>query len=511
MTARAKIDDAQRALRFFRECLTHSKGEHAGESFDLLPWQEKFLRDVFGTKRADGSRQYRQAYLEVPRKNGKSTLGAGIALYLLLMDREPGAEIYSAAADAEQASLVFAEAKSMIESNPALAKRCQVYRRAITVPSTGSVYKVLSAEAYSKHGLNAHGIIFDEVHAQPNRELWDVLNTSTGARRQPLTLAITTAGYDRHSICWGLHVHAKAVLDGTLKDESFYGTIFSAEPDDDWRNPETWAKANPSLGQTVKREYLEQECARAVMIPAYENTFRRLHLNQWTEQDVRWLPLLTWDACAGEPIDVASLAGRSCFGGLDMSTTTDISALVRYFPSDGDGPDLVVPTYWLAEDTLRERSKRDRVPYDQWAREGLINVTPGNAVDYGRVRADVLAMHEHTPFRELAFDRWNISQLTSELKAEGVPMVLFGQGFASMSPAAKELERRLLGKAFRHGGDPVLRWMAGNVAAETDAAGNIKPSKKKSTERIDGIVALTMAIGRAMVAQTENAPGISFL
>lgn len=492
---------AERAVRFFSTCLTHSKGELAGKPLTLSDWQaDKIIRPMFGWKRADGSRRYRTVYVEIPRKAGKTTIAAGVALYLLTADAEPGAEVYSAAADRDQAGLAFEIAREMVTSSPALEKRIKPYKRALTVPSTASSYKVLSAEAYTKHGLNAHGIIFDEVHAQPNRELWDVLTTSTGARRQPLTFAITTAGFDRHSLCYELHDHAVKVNAGIVQDDSFLGVIFAADEGDDWKDPATWRKAHPGLGISVKEDYFAMECQKAQAMPSYENTFRRLLLNQWTEQDTRWLSMDVWDACAGE---IPELEGATCYAGLDLSTTTDISALVLAFPIGGTV--YLLPHFWVPGDNIAKRAKRDRVPYDVWVKQGFIEPTDGSVIDYDTIRRRFGELAERFHIKEVAIDRWNATQLATQLTGDGFEIVGFGQGFASMSAPTKELEKRLIGKEIAHGGNPVLRWMASNVAAEQDAAGNIKPSKAKSTERIDGIVAAIMALGRLSANENDQA------
>jgi phage terminase large subunit-like protein len=325
---------AQGAVRFFERLLVHVKGEWAGRSFKLQGWQrEEIIRPLFGWKRQDGTRRYRTAYIEIPRKNGKSSLAAGIALYLFFADDEYGAEVYSAAADRDQAGIVFGLASDMVATSPELAKRCQVYKRAIVNPGTMSTYRVLSADAPTKHGLNAHGVVIDELHAQPNRELVDVLVTSTGARRQPMVVAITTAGFDRESVCWEYHEYARQVLSGIIEDESFFAYIRAAEEDDDWTDPAVWQKANPGLGVTVKLDYLETEARRAEQVPAYQNTFRRLHLNQWTQQESRWMDMTAWDAC-GEPIDAKLLEGQVCYGGLDLASSSDLASLGLIFPAE---------------------------------------------------------------------------------------------------------------------------------------------------------------------------------
>ena len=484
---------ADRAVGFFRDCLRHVKGELAGEPFKLDDWQAAVVGAMFGWKRPDGLRRFRTVYIEVPRKNGKSTLAAGLALFLLFADGEAGAEVYSAAAEREQASIVFDVARLMVEGEPILRQHAKVFRKSIAIEKAAATYKVLSADAYTKHGLNAHGIIFDELHAQPNRELWDVLTTSTGARSQPLTVAITTAGYDRNSVCREVHEYAAKVRDGIIEDTGFLPVIYAAGDDDDWTQPATWAKANPGLGVSVRSDYLEAEAAKAQELPSYQNTFRRLHLNQWTEQAVRWLPMDRWDDM-GEAL--SPLEGRPCWAGLDLASTTDIAALVLVFPDDEGGYD-VLPRFWIPAENARAREKRDRVPYPQWITEGHVTATPGDVIDFDQIRADIVALGEQYNIREIAVDRWNATQLVTQLDGDGFSVAMFGQGYRSMSAPSKELETLVMGRKLRHAGNPALRWMASNVAIETDPAGNIKPSKRRSSERIDGIVALIMAIARA--------------
>jgi phage terminase large subunit-like protein len=491
---------AERAVQFFSKCLTHTKGEWAGQPLKLDDWQaDQIIRPLFGWKRKDGTRKYRTAFIMIPRKAGKSTLAAGIANILLFADGEPGAEVYSAAADREQAAIVFEMAKGMIDASEPLRSRSTSYKRSIVVPSTASSYKVLSSDAYTKHGLSAHGIVIDEVHALPNRELWDVLTTSTGARRQPLTVAITTAGYDRHSLCYELYDYAVKVRDGIINDEAFLPVIFEADKDDDWTKPETWRKAHPGLGVSVKEEYFAAECAKAQQLPGYENTFKRLLLNIWTEQNTRWLPMETWDQCAEELPD---LSGRICYAGLDLATTTDIAALVLAFQIEGKVHFL--PFFFVPQEGIKRRSERDRVPYVDWVRQGHIIATEGNVIDYDVIRAKINELAEQYHIKEIAIDRWNATQLSTQLSGDGFEMIGFGQGFGSMSAPTKELERRVLAKEINHGGNPVLRWMASNVSIKQDPAGNMKPDKSKSTERIDGIVASLMALGRVMESDDER-------
>lgn len=487
---------ADKAVKFIR-ALRHTKGKWAGVKFNLQPWQEnEIIRPLFGKLKRDGTRQYRTAYIELPRKQGKSEIAAAIALYMLFMDGEQGAEIYSAAADRDQASLVFNVATAMVRQSPTLRKMCKIVesQKRIVVHSTNSFYRAISAEAYSKHGFNASCVIYDELHAAPNRELWDVLSTSQGARTQPLMIAITTAGYDRNSICWEQHDYAKRILSGVVKDKTFLPVIYAAEDTDDWTDEKVWAKCNPAMsgGKTHFRNIDEMRAlaAKAMEIPALQNTFRRLYLNQWTSQDTRWIDLTLWDDNAGL-FDELALHGQQCYLGLDLSTTTDLSALVAVFPG-GE----VLAEYWLPEQGIEDRERKDRVPYRQWAKMGRLNLTPGNVIDYQQIRLKVQQWGKLYDVQEVAHDPWNATQLSLDLTGDDFTMVPIRQGFASLTAPTKELMNLLLARKLKHGGHPVLRWNADSVAVEQDAAGNIKPSKRKSTQRIDGIVALIMAVDR---------------
>lgn len=488
---------AQRAIDFFGECLTFTAGEWRGRPFILQPWQSAIVANVFGWKRFDGLRRYREVFIYVPRKCGKTELAGGLGNLLTFADGEPAAHVYCAAADREQARLVFAAAKTMVQAEPELANRSRIYVNAISVEETGSMLRVVSAEAYTKHGVNAHGIIIDELHAQPDRELVDVLTTSTGARRQPLIIYITTADFDRPSICNEKYDYACKVRDGIIEDPAFLPVIYETKPDADWTSPAVWAQANPNLGVSVSLDYITRECKRAQETPTYENTFKRLHLNLKTQQDVRWLSLEAWDASAGV-IDEASLAGKVCFAGLDLSTTTDVSACVLVF-REPDETVTVIPRFWIPADNARKRERRDRVPYETWARLGYIEMTPGNVVDYDYIRQRLNELKARFKIREVAIDPWNATQLSIQLHSDHFKVIQFGQNFKDMTSPTKEWEKLVLSRKLIHGGHPVLRWMASNVAAESDAAGNIKPSKKKSSDRIDGIVAGIMGLGRALV------------
>jgi phage terminase large subunit-like protein len=486
------------AEAFFERRLVHIEGPLVGEPFKLEPWQRDIVRNLFGWKTKDGRRKYRKLYLEVPRGNGKSTFCAGLALYLLTMDGEKNAKVFSAAADKDQAAMVFDTARDMAEESPQLRKRIKPYKnRTMLFPEMRGIYKVISADAYTKHGLNPHGVIFDELHAQPSRELYDVLNTALGKRKQALMIMITTAGFDRNSICWEQHEYAVKVRDGIVDDPTFLPSIWAADEMDDWTSEETWKKANPNYGVSVQDWFLRQECQVALESPAYQNTFRRLYLDQWTQQDARWIDMEAWNRCGAELPD---LRGRKCYGGLDLSSTTDLSALVLVFPPIfPNEPTWLLPFFWMPKENLIKRGRRDRVPYETWVRDGYIHTTPGNVIDYDVIELEITALKELYNIQEIAYDRWNASQVSQHLQGAGIVMVQMGQGFASMNAPSKELLRMVLSGTVSHGDNPVLRWMADNVTAEEDAARNIKPSKAKSTQRIDGIVASIMAIGRVML------------
>ena len=488
------------AVAFFEKVLVHTKGKWGGRPFILEPWQrDQIIKPLFGWKRvADGTRKFRRAYIEIPRKNGKSTLGAGIANLLLFLDEEPGAEIYGAASDREQAGIVFKEAKTMVEKAPLLAQRAEVFKQSIVVDGTSS-YRVLSADANTNHGWNAHGIIFDELHVQPNRDLYDVLNSSTGARQQPLIVMLTTAGYDRQSICWEQHEYARRVLEGTLEDPEFFAFIAAADKDDDWLNPEIWKKANPNLGVSIFMDSLESEARQAQASPAYQNTFRRLHLNQWTSQETRWIDLNIWNEC-GSPIDEKLLENMTCYGGLDLASSSDLAAFVLDFPSESGEEErhAWLAWFWLPGANLVERMRKDQVSYDVWVREGLIKLTEGDAIDYGVIVRDIEALGLRFNIKEIAFDRWGAFQVSQQLEGMGFKMIGFGQGFQSMSAPTKELLRLILARKLRHGANKALTWMADNVVVSTDPAGNVKPNKQKSRQKIDGIVAGVMALDRSM-------------
>lgn len=485
----------------FVECLTHTKGQWAGKPFELIDWQEQIIRDLFGTIKPNGYRQFNTAYVEIPKKQGKSELAAALALLLTCGDGEERAEVYGCAADRQQASIVFEVAADMVRMCPALNKRVKILasQKRIIFHPTNSFYQVLSAEAYSKHGFNISGVIFDELHTQPNRKLFDVMTKGSGdARTQPLYFLITTAGNDTQSIGYEVHQKAEDIIEGRKTDPTFYPVIYGAKEDEDWTDPEVWKKANPSLDITVAMEKVEAAFESARQNPAEENSFRQLRLNQWVKQAVRWMPMDKWSAC-DFPVDPERLRGKVCYGGLDLSSTTDLSAFVLVFPpEDEEDKYAVLPYFWMPEDNVALRVSRDHVHYDQWIHSGDLLTTEGNVVHYGYIEKFIEELGTQFNIQEIAFDRWGAIQMSQNLEGMGFTVVPFGQGFKDMSPPTKELMKLVLEEKIAHGGHPVLHWMADNIFIKKDPAGNIKPDKEKSSEKIDGIVATIMALDRAI-------------
>lgn len=512
---------ADAAVRFFATRLRLTEGEWAGRPFILEDWQEfDIVRPLFGWKRADGSRRYRRCFIWVARKNGKTELAAGIALLMLMGDGEMGGQVFSIASEKEQASIVFNKATTMVAYSPELAAHLDTLKTAIYCPSLNASFRPLSGKPQGKHGLNMSGLVGDEVHEWKTGDLYTFVHDSAAARRQPLEVMISTAGVkgSHGEEVWN---ECQAILSGEIEDASTLVVVYAAANDDNWEDEATWRKANPNWDRSVKVDVFREDFHRARQLPRLENDFKRYRLNMWTDQAVRWLPIdavddegrrFGWDHCVGptpwKELE-EQLRGKRCFGGLDLSATQDLSALSWWFPvQEGlDVPAWLV-RFWKPADLIKEHTKRDKVPYDRLAAEGALLTTPGNVVDHRAVRARVMA--DASLFRVafygekrephqggLAIDRWDATETIVQLDGEGLPVVPFGQGFVSMSGPSKELERLVLSNGFHHGGHPLLRRHAQAVAVETDAAGNIKPSKAKSTQRIDGIVSGVMALGVA--------------
>jgi phage terminase large subunit-like protein len=484
------------ACDFIETFCRQSKGRWAGRPLELLDWQRDFLMRLFGWKRADGLRRYRRAYLEVAKKNGKSTLVSGLTLFLLLADGEGAPEIYLNACDRKQAEIIFDEAARMVRASPALASRLDVVRTTsrIVWPEGNGVIRANSADAPNKDGLNPSATIFDELHRQPDRELWDVFEYAGAAREQPLTISITTAGEDESGVWFEQREYSEKVNAGIIPDATHLGVIYRAEESDDLDDPATWRKANPSLGETISEGDFRREWGEAKQIPAKQANFRRLRLNIVTRSAAALIPSGAWDECPVGAFDLDGLDGRPWYAGLDLSSIEDITAFVAIAGDAEDGLDAWC-RFYLPEGNIVDLERRHRVPYRAWAERGFITLTPGEVVDYGFVRADIKAMAAEGELRRLMVDRYNATQLATQLAEEdGLPVEYLQQGYLSLSPPTKELIRLILARKLRHGGHPVLRWMASNAIVDTDPAGNIKLSKKKSRNKVDGMAALVNAL-----------------
>lgn len=492
------VDRANKAVQFFH-CLKLIEGAKANKPFVLEDWQKAIIGCVFGwIDRETEMRRYRELFVYVPRKNGKTPLAAGMVLYGLVMDREAGAQIYSAAAEKEQAALTFRHASGMVAAEPFLEAYCKVNRsyKSITVQSDNAFYKALSADAHTKHGFSTHMCVVDELHAHRDGELVDVLESSTGARDQPLMIYITTADYHRPSVCNIKHDYACKVRDGLIKDASFLPVIYEAQIDEDWTDPRVWERVNPNLDVSLRRDYLERECRKAQEEPTAENKFKRLHLNIKTEQDVRWIPMDAWRRCGKQPV----LEGPA-YGGLDLASTTDIAAFALFFPETYS----LMVRFWIPKANAARRQKRDRVPYLTWAKQGLITMTEGDVIDYKYIRKEINDLARQFEIRKIGYDPYNATTLALQLQDDdGLPMAEHRQGYISMNEPSKLFERAILAGDLKHGSHEVLDWMASNVTVRIDPSDNIRPDKQRSAEKIDGIVAAIMATGLGLNPEPET-------
>ena len=495
---------ADRVVAFVERHIKHIKGEKGGQPFLLEPFQKKIVRDLFGWKyRETNLRRFRTAYICLPRKNGKSTLISAIALYMLCADGEPSAECYVAAGDRQQANIIFQVASSMVRTDSQLNNNLKVFKSSVIHEKSNSAFKAISSEASSKFGYNASFVCMDEFFVQKDAQLWDALTTSVGARRQPLTIAITTAGYNRESICYKTEEYGRKVSEGVIEDSSFYYVKFACPMDVEWDSEEALRLANPALESgVVKLDYLKREQEKAVKMPSYENTFRMLHLNQWMSSASKWLSDVQWMECNFEEVTLEQFKGQRVWAGLDLASVRDVSCLVLL--AEIDEKLVCLPYFWTPKETAFVRSRRDGVDYIGWEKEGLMELSEGDVTDYNYIKERIKEIAEFVNIQEIAYDRWNSSQLVIDLVNDGLPMIPFGQGFASMSAPTKELEKIVLAKELNHGGNKVLRWMCSNLAMKTDPAGNIKMDKAKSSEKIDGMIALVMALGSYMNGNTTE-------
>jgi len=520
------LASALRAIEFFKDVLVFPDGDRAGQPFVLEPWQKFIVGSLFGWKGPDGNRRFRLAYAETAKGNGKSPLVAGIGIYGLTADGEPGAEIFSAATTRDQAKIVWGDADKMRAASLPLRRLIRRTVNNLAVESTGSFFRPISADASKLDGFRGHMVIVDEVHEHPNAFVIDKMRASFKGRKQPLLLLITNSGYDRNSVCWQYHHYSRQVLEGIIQNDALFAYVCELDEGDDWRDEAVWPKVNPNLGVSVTHKYLREQVQEALDIPAKENIVVRLNFCVWTEQSVRAINMAAWDQggfdavrpkTIRQSIDemATALHGRRCFGGLDLARVCDLSAFVLLFPpEDTDEPWKVLGRFWVPQDDILTRSKRDRVPYDVWTREKYLIPTPGNTTDYSFIEHEILQLAGQYDIQEIAFDRTFAGEIVQNLMSEfgpegqnGPQMVQFGQGFLSMAAPTAELLRLVKAGQLWHGGHPVLRWNASNFCVATDPAGNLKPDKARSTERIDGIVALCNALGRAMV-QAKPEPSV---
>ena len=496
--------DAQFAIDCF-QFFHHSKGKWAGQVFELSPWQQFIVWCLFGWKREDGTRRFRRAYIEIARKNGKSTFLAAILIILFALDGERGAEVYSAATKKDQARIVFNEAKRMVHSSPELRAFVQSYRSNLHIPSSDSKFEPLSRDEKSLDGLNIHAAGVDELHAHPTRAVWDVIDTATGARTQPLIAAITTAGFNTEGICYELRGYCIDVLDPDIdiEDDAWFAFIAALDDQDDWQDESVWIKANPNLGVSCFLDDLRDKAKRARRNAAALNNFLCKHLNRWTQQAERWIPIEDWDACRSE-FDVVRLEGRDCVGGLDVSEKSDLNAFALIFPPFEGEPMTVLFRFWLPEDTVEKRREAGDHKYDAWVKAELLEATPGNVSNYDIIRDDIKDLAQRFNILQVGFDPWNALHLATQLAEAGITMVEVPQNFRHLSEAAKDFEAKVLGIQLRHNGDKVARWMMENVAILRDNNGNIRPVKPKDRlKKIDGIVAAVIANSRLIAAPAD--------
>ena len=511
-------DAAQHAIDFFESVLTLPEGDDpdgAPQPFRLEPFQKFKTGCLMGWKSRDGFRRFRTAYIEEGKGNGKSPWAAGLGLYGLVADREDAPQVFAAAVTRDQAKILFSDAEKMVERSPDLSALLEMTVNNIAYEANKGFFRAISAEAKALDGKRVHMALIDELHEHPSALVVDKMRAGTKRRRQAMIVGITNSGYDRNSVCYRQHVYSMQVLEGVLEDDSWFAYVCQldhcsehsqpspgCEGCDDWTDEAVWPKANPGLGPILPYKYLREQVTEAKGMPSKLNIVLRLNFCVWTESAIRWLDMEHWDAC-GDPVDSLGLKGRPCWAGLDLSSTTDLTALALVFEPDDEDVVDVLMYYWIPEEKMRERAQKDRVPYDMWVRQGYMEATEGNVVDYDVIRVrinDLLA--EGYNIREIDCDPWNATQISTQLMGDGFEVVAIRQGFASLTAPSKELERRVMEGTLRHGNNPVLRWNAANVAVAQDPAGNIKPDKSKSTERIDGIAAVVNALSRMIVNDT---------
>jgi len=494
---------AERMCKIFPRRFKHKKGEFAGQPFNLEPWEKKIVGHLFGWKRKDGTRRYRRALVYVPKKNGKTQLMAGVGLICLAFDDEPGAEVYIASGDQDQANIMFEAATHSVENDEELSENIKVQKsyHLMTFEATGSYWKVLSSNAKTKHGPNISALFLDELHVFPDekgKQLIETLEAGIISRLQPLIVYTTTADYSRPSPCNEVYEYAKKIRDGIVPDPYFLPVIYEADEEkDDWTKEETWKKANPNYGISVKRDYFVEEVQRAKENPSKENAFKRLHLNIQTKKEKKWMEMQDWDL-SGHKMEVSELAGKRCLGALDLASTTDIAAFGLYFPEQ------IAYLLWC---WVPEKTAAKRIQYEIWAKDGYIEIAKGITIDHDVIREKIKELKKIYDFSKIAYDPWNAAQIAKNLgEDDGFEMVEFRQGYKSMNEPTKALEKLILNHALIHFGNPVLRWMISNTDAVSDRAGNVKLMKpdKDSPLKIDGVITLVMGHGLSIAEEPEE-------
>ena len=490
---------AQRAISFI-ERLKHTKGQWAGLRFKLEPWQQFIIWNIFGWKMADGTRRFRYAYVEIARKNGKTALSAGIGLYMLFADGESRPEVYSAATVKDQARICFSDAVEIVKATD-LKNYLTPYRNSIVYELKGGMMKPLSSDYGTHDGLNPSCGIIDEFHAHKDSGMFDVIKSAFGARKQPLMFIITTAGFNKAGACYAYRDNIIKILRGINEDDTLFGIIYTMDANEEWDNPQMWIKSNPNLGVSLFPNYLEDQVNDAKNRPEAVRNVMTKNVNLWVDAEKTWILDDAWMKCVGTT-EIEDLRGCECWGGLDLSNVSDITAFVLIF-HENDKFQLL-PFFWIPEEKMLEKIRKENINYDLWVKAGFVKVTSGNVLDYEFVKADILQIVEIYDLQSSAYDRWNSSQTIIDLQNEGMECNPFGQGYGSMSAPSKEFEKLVLSEKIEHFGNPVLRWMLSSTLIKTDPAGNIKPDKEKSVQKIDGIVASIMALGEWMTAQAED-------
>ncbi len=497
-------EKAEHAIDFIG-CLRHYQGATAGHRFVLSPWQRFIVGSLFGWYAAEGQRRFRIAYVEIGKGNGKTPLGAAIALYALVADDEAGAEVYSAATSRDQAGICFNDAKQFVLACPPLLNRLQLGTNNIAYLKTSSFLRTVSAEGRGLDGKRPHVVIVDELHEHPTATVVEKMRAGTKGRTRALIFEITNSGYDQNTVCWEHHDYSIKVLQGVIENDSWFAFITALDKGEDpFKDPGCWLKANPNLGVSLTRQYLEEQVREAKDLPSKRSLVLRLNFCRWTQAAENWIDLDHWDQCA-DVFTETDLVGRPCFGGLDLASVSDFTACSWLFPPLAAGePWKLLVRLWLPEAAVIKMREKGRLPVDEWIRQGLIVVTPGNVTDYKWVRRAINNDRELFDVKEIAVDRFNSTQLVTDLQDDGALMVLFGQGYASMSAPCKDFERLYMSHSISHLGNRVLRWMASNAVALRDPAGNMKLDRTNVDNKIDGMVSTMMALGRAIASAPDE-------